>query len=192
MNDENRVASFCSNCGAPTTSEICPYCKASTGIETNVANMEYPVIECKEGNITFWNVIFPMIFAFSFGSVGFVMPLSIFIQEGDLSILAFCSIFGIIGLVAFIIGIRPIIRFFSIKSKGKEIEATVYGYMDDNVYLNGNPAQIVKLLVNTDEGNKFILYQLGDIKRPYQVNSKIKLRVYKDMFLIEKNNKYYF
>ena len=34
-------------------------------------NMEYPVIECKEGNITFWNVVFPMIFAFSFGGVGF-------------------------------------------------------------------------------------------------------------------------
>ena len=50
--------------------------------------------------------------------------------------------------------------------------------------INGIPAQIVKLLVNTDEGPKFILYQLGDIKRPYKVNSKIELRVYNNLFLI--------
>ncbi len=192
MYEEERVASFCSNCGAPTTSEICPYCKASTGIETMEANMEYPVIECKEGNITFWNVVFPMIFAFSFGGVGFFMPLAIALQEGEFSLLIFCSVFGFIGLGAFIVGIKPVVRFFAIKSKGKDIEATVYGYMNDNVYLNGMPAQIVKLLVNTDEGNRFILYQLGDVKKPYEINSKIKLRVYKDMFLIEKNDKYYF
>lgn len=64
--------------------------------------------------------------------------------------------------------------------------------MDDNILLNGAPAQIVKLLVNTDEGPKFILYQLCDIKQPFKVNSKIQLRVYKDMFLIPKRKKYYF
>lgn len=64
--------------------------------------------------------------------------------------------------------------------------------MDDNILLNGNPAQIVKLLVNTNDGKKFILYQLGDIKQPFKINSQIKLKVYKDIFLIENKKQYYF
>ncbi len=98
----------------------------------------------------------------------------------------------IIGLVAFIIGIKPIIRYLSIKTRGQDIDATVYGYMDDNILLNGNPAQIVKLLVQTNDGPKFILYQLGDIKQPFKINSNIKLKVYKDIFLIENKKQYYF
>lgn len=191
----NKEAAFCSNCGAPTTSEICPYCRAQTGIETITANMEYPVIECKEANVTFWNVVFPMIFAVSFGGPGVFIPVTVFLEEGIgemLSIILFTSIFGIIGIVAFVIAMNPIVRSLAIKSKGKEVEAIVYGYMDDNLYINGNPAQIVKLLVSTEEGNRFILYQLGDVKRPYEVNSRVKLRVYKDMFKIVKEKKYYF
>ena len=190
----NDIKRYCPNCGAPVTTEVCLYCNVATGLDTRYADMEYPVIECKEANISFWNVFFPMIFAVSFGFFGFVFPL-VFLMIGGLEflgILLFCSIFGIIGIGAFIIGIRPIIRYFSIKRNGQEIEATVYGYMDDNVLLNGVPAQIVKLLVSTNDGLKFILYQLGDIKQPYKINSKIKLQVYKDMFLILKNDQYYF
>ena len=64
--------------------------------------------------------------------------------------------------------------------------------MDDNVLLNGVPAQIVKLLVHTKQGPRFILYQLGDIKHPYKINSKIKLKAFKDMFLIMDDTKEYF
>ena len=64
----------CPNCGAPITTEICPYCNVFTGIDTKYADMEYPVIECKEANIGFWSVVFPMIFAVSFGFEGLVMP----------------------------------------------------------------------------------------------------------------------
>ena len=101
-------------------------------------------------------------------------------------------IFGIIALVAIIIAIIPLVRLFLIKSQGKEIEATVYGYLDDMLLINGQPAQIVKLLVYTDEGLRFILYQTGDIKRPYSINKKIKIKAYKNMFTISKQDKYYF
>ena len=191
----NKEQIHCPNCGAPITTEICPYCQASTGLKTAEADMEYPVIECKEANIGFWNVLFPMIFAISFGFFGFIFPFfMIFLVEGEsvLMVFSICSIFAIIGVVALIIAIRPIIRYFKVKAKGKEIEATVYGYMDDNMLLNNNPAQIVKLLINTNDGFKFILYQLGDIKQPYKLNSKIKLMVYKDNFLILKNKEFYF
>lgn len=184
----------CSNCGAPLTTEICPYCNVATGLDTRYADMEYPVIECKEANMGFWTVAFPMIFAVGFGFFGFVMPIAMALagEEDILSLFLFCSIFGIVGVVAFIIAIKPVIRYLAIKFRGKEIDATVYGYMDDNVLLNGVPAQIVKLLVSTNDGLKFIMYQLGGIEQPYKINSKIKLKVYKDMFLIVKNDQYYF
>lgn len=184
----------CPNCGAPITTEICPYCRVETGINTKDADMEYPVIDCKEAAIGFWNFIFPMIFAVSFGFFGFIVPLIMVLsgQEDALVAVLFCSIFGLIGIVALIIAITPVIRYLLIKNRGKEIEAVVYGYIDDNILLNDRHAQIVKLLVNTDEGYRFILYQLADIKQPYKINSKIKLLVYKDIFLIVKKKKYYF
>lgn len=185
----------CPNCGAPVTTEICPYCNAMTGLDTRSANMEYPVIECKEADIGFFNVAFPMIFAVGGGFFGFIFPL-FFLYAGDgedfFIVALMCSIFALMGIVAFVIGIKPVIRYFSVKSKGKEVEAIVYGYMEDNLFINGIPAQIVKLLVDTNDGKKFILYQLGDVKRPYKVNGKIKLKVYKDVFLIENKKQYYF
>lgn len=185
----------CPNCGAPVTTEVCPYCNSATGLDTKYADMEYPVIECREAHVGFWSVLFPMIFAFSFGFAGFIMPILFFSVGGDVfpkPMILFFLPFAIIGVVAFVIGIKPIIRYLSIKTKGKDINAMVYGYMDDNILLNGNPAQIVKLLVDTADGKKFILYQLGDIKQPFKINSQIKLRVYKDIFLIEHKKQYYF
>lgn len=191
-NDKSKIN--CPNCGAPITTEVCPYCNAMTGLDTKMADMEYPVIDCKEANIGFWNVCFPLIFAISFGFFGFVFPLIfLFMESGEfIGELLMCSVFAIIGVVAFIIGIKPIIRYFLVKKNGQEIEAVVYGYMNDNVLFNGVPAQIVKLLLNTNDGKKFILYQLADTKRPYKINSKIKLRVYKDLFLIVNKKQYYF
>ena len=184
----------CSNCGAPITTEICPYCNAMTGLDTKYADMEYPVIECKEANVGFWNVVFPMIFAFAFGGSGIFFPLIFIMADPEMFKMAIPMFIMplIIGIVAFVIGIKPILRLFSIKTSGKDIEATVYGYMDDNMIINGNPAQIVKLLVHTNDGPKFILYQLGDIKQPFKINSQIRLKVYKDIFLIENKKHYYF
>ena len=120
----------CHNCGAPVTSEICPYCNAATGLDTRFADMEYEVIDCREANMNFWNVIFPMIFAFSFGSVGLFIPFVLMIDDAEvLPIVLFLGMFGLIGLVAFIIGITPVIRHLMIKYRGRDIEATVYGYI---------------------------------------------------------------
>ena len=52
----NNFKRKCQNCGASVTTEICPYCNTFTGINSKKINMEYPVIECKEAGITFWNV----------------------------------------------------------------------------------------------------------------------------------------
>lgn len=184
----------CPNCGAPLTTEICPYCHNATGLDTAKADMEYPVIECKEASINFWNFWFPMIFAVSFGFFGFIFPLIFILADPSsaLMVILLCSIFGIIGVAAFVIAIKQVIRRSIVKQKGKEIEAIVYGYMDDNILLNGSPAQIVKLLVTTKDGKRFILYQLKDTAHPYKINSRIKMLVYKDIFMVKKDNKYHF
>lgn len=182
----------CPNCGAPVTSEICPYCNTATGINTAAANMEYPVIECKEAHLGFFNTAFPIIFAVGFGFFGFVFPIAFASTDQFKTVLAMCSIFALISVVAFVIVLRTIIKYSLVKAKGKDINGIVYGYMDDNLLINGGPAQIVKIKVDTDEGPRFILYQTGDTKQPYKINGLIKLKVYKDIFRIEKENKEYF
>ena len=185
----------CPNCGAPITTEVCPYCKNFTGLDTKNADMEYPVMDCKEAHMNFWNTIFPLIFAVSFGFFGFIFPIITIINSEDIktgiSVLLFCSIFGIIGLAAGVITIRSVLKYTTLKRNGQEIYGTVYGYMNDNMYLNEMPAQIVKILVDTGSGPRFILYQLGDTKKPYKINSKIKLKYYKNIFMIEDNNEQY-
>lgn len=192
----------CQNCGAPVTTEICPYCHAFTGLQTKEADMEYPVLECKESFINFWNTIFPLMFAIPFGFFGFIFPI-IFIcmeiatstSEGSiinvLPVLLFCIIPALLSIGAFIITFKSIKRYLIVKKKGEEIYGTVYGYMDDNLYINGSPAQIVKILIESSEGKRFILYQTGDTIKPYKINSKIKLIVYKNIFLIPKNTEEY-
>ena len=182
MNKTKKIR--CHNCGAPTTSEICPYCKSATGIITDKANFEYPVIECKEGNIDYLNVVLPLLVSILNCYLG-IMESIIF----DDSII---NIFFIMGIITFIYFMTPIIRNFRIKLFGKDIDAIVYGHIDGSFYINGVPTKIVKLLVNTNEGPRFILYELGATYIEYPINSKIKLRVYKNMFLIKKNRKKYF
>ena len=184
----------CPNCGAPITGDICPYC--NTHIEINGGNdsfESYETIECKEANISLWTVAFPMIFGVSFGIMGPMFAI-ITLTEGEFLIWVFMMglLFGLIGLGAWVVALTPIVRYIQVKSHGRDVEGTVMGYSNDNVYLNGSPAKIIKIKIDTDEGPKMINYQSGQTDMPYEVQSKLMLRVYKDMFYIKKKNKYYF
>ena len=67
---------ICPNCGAPTLSEVCQYCGQYVGtVETQDLTAEYPVLQCRNASITFWNFLFPMIFFVMFGFFGFIFPL---------------------------------------------------------------------------------------------------------------------
>lgn len=188
--DSNQNA--CPYCGAPITSEICPYCGSVTGLDTASADMEYPVIECKEAHLNFWNLAFPAIFAVGFGFFGFIFPLvfSTTADEVDGLFKIICLPFGLIGGVAFIIIIRNLYYFISVHLAGKVIEGKVYGYADDNVLLNGQPAQVCKILLHTSHGPRFIMYQLNSTEHPYGINDRIDVKVYKDRFSIVKNSNY--
>ncbi|MCR5719965.1 MAG: hypothetical protein K6F84_05315 [Lachnospiraceae bacterium] len=179
---------LCPNCGAPVTSEICQYCGTMTGLDTASANMEYPLIECKEAHLNFWNLAFPAIFAFGFGFFGFIFPIA-FSMAGDKFggfAKIICIPFAVIGVVALIIVLRNLYYYFSVRLMGKETEGTVYGYVDDDMVLNGQAAQACKILIHTSEGPRFIMYQLKETLRPYGINGKIRLKVYKDRFTIVK------
>ena len=184
----------CPNCGAPITGDICPYC--NTHIEINGGNdsfESYETIECKEANISLWTVAFPMIFGVSFGFMGPMVAI-ITLTEGEFVIWVFMMglIFGIIGLVAWVIALTPIVRYIQVKTHGQDVEGTVLGYSNDNILLNGSPAKIIRIKIDTDEGPKMINYQSGQTDMLYEVQSKLMIRVYKDMFYIKKKNKYYF
>ncbi len=178
---------YCPSCGAPAVSEICPYCGTATGLNTAEADMEYPVLDCKEATLSFWTVWFPMIFAVAFGIPGIIMLLIAIVGFGEGILFLVGGPFLLIGIVATVLVVRTLLRYIKVKTKGKSIQATVYGYMDDELLINNMPAQIVKLLVQTPNGPRFILYQLGNTKKPYGINDNIDIMVYQNYFMICKN-----
>jgi len=174
----------CTSCGAPVVSEICAYCGAITGLDTSEADMEYPVLECKEATMDFWAVGFPMIFAAAFGIPGLILLIIAFPYRGSSSIFLIGIPFLLIGITALALALRIILRYIKIKVRGKKIQAIVYGYMDDHVLINNHPAQIVKLLIHTPDGPRFILYQLGHTLKIYGIHDSIDILMYQNYFMI--------
>jgi len=178
---------ICKNCGAPITTEICPYCNTFTEMPTNMANADYPVIECKSATLNFWKAGFPLIFGLAF-LMGVIPFFSIGKNEifSDFAIIMFLSSipFLLIGIVSLIIEWVFVSRYLKVRTYGKDTMATVYGYMQGGLYINGVPTYQVKLLVDTDDGPKFILYNLMKTIKPYGVNTTINIKMYKNLFLI--------
>ena len=180
----------CPSCGAPAVSEICAYCGSATGIHSSETTMEYPLLECKEAVMNFWTVCFPLIFAVSFGITGMV-SLSIGSTGFGGGVWTLVGLpFFLIGLAAAWFVLRTVYRYLRVKKGGTMLRATVYGYMDDQVLINDRPAQVVKLLVHTPDGPRFILYQLGETMKPYVINENIDIMMDGEYFLIVKKNLY--
>ena len=78
-----------------------------------------------EAHLNFWNTIFPLIFAVSFGFFGIIFPIAfaLLFKETTLTItiFLFSSIFAIIGIGAAVIAIKAVIKYNSVKTKGKEL-----------------------------------------------------------------------
>lgn len=89
-------------------------------------------------------------------------------------------------LIAISMLITSVSNNIKVKKYGTDTEAIVYGYEDDgSLQVMGTYAQTVKLIINTPTGEKMIFYDLGKLTKPYDVNSKVKVRVYNDLFLIK-------
>jgi len=176
----------CPSCGAPVVSEICAYCGTATGLNTAEADMEYPVLECKEAVVNFWTVGFPMIFGVGFGLTAIILIIISIIDNGEDSTMLMGVAFILIAIGALFFAFKTLTRYVKVKIRGKAIRAMVYGYMDDNLMINDQPAQIVKLLLQTPNGPRFILYQLKNTVKPYGINDNIDIMVYKNCFMIDK------
>jgi len=181
----------CPSCGAPATTEICAYCGNLTGLNSSEANMEYPVLDCKEIIMNRDDIKFMLILGAIFTLTGiFILLFFSGICKFDwwfMCIFAFPFIIGGIGIASY-----PLIAFFRYaraKVFGKKIQAKVYGYLDDDVLINGRPGQIVKLLIDAPEGPRFVLYQLQNTLKPYGIRSTVDVMVYKDDFLICTNRR---
>lgn len=191
MHMEKSKEYICSNCGAAVTSEICPYCGSVTNVKTNEAYMEYSVLNCKEAALGFWTTVFPLIFAVMFTIAGITMltiAISGMAEDGATPIIILMFIpFFLIGIAATVTVLMNVIRYMTLKRKGKHITGKFYGYADDNVRINGRPAQVAKILVDTPQGKRFIMYQLGSTEKSIAINQEVHLLVYKNIFMIEKN-----
>ncbi len=179
----------CKNCRAPVSTELCPYCGNVTGLNSAQAYMDCPELECKEANVNFWTVLFPLVFALAFTFAGGALIVVAVRGEigADSWILWLMSLpFLAVGISSWGSVVRPVINWVLITRRGKYIEGIVCGYLDDDVTLNDRPAQIVKILVDTPNGKRYIKYQLGTADRPYGINQTIGLWVYRDRFMIDK------
>lgn len=180
MRENEKIRGFtCRNCGAPATMEICPYCGQKTGLTSEQANMEYPSIECKEVTIQIMVASASILMFMVCSLFGFCIVL----VEGVIKYIGYIFLIG--AAISFIIFFKEIViknlMKLIIKLFGKRIEAIVYGYVKDE-----SGAQVVKLLCDTSEGYVFAIYQLGIAEQPYEINSKVGLKVIGQTFLIDK------
>ena len=188
MADTKRV---CKHCGAPVLSEVCQYCGCRVeSADTANLSAEYETIDCKNADLTFWNTIFAGIFSVMFGVFG-LMPLWFdeLAMNGDRPPRIFFLPFAVVGIGATVIVIYSLYKYILVSLKGKEITGVVYGYMDDVVNYNHRPGQVCKILVDTLKGKRFIYYSLQGTNKPYPINEKIRLKVYKNYFRIVKKPK---
>ena len=179
----------CPNCGAPVTTEICQFCGASTAIRSKDSDMIYPVIECEEVDVNWQEFCQILVLGLTF--IGFII-FALFMFNRSLSTILHFIIFGSIGALFLGFVIKSIYKYMAVVLFGSKITGVVWGYMDNNRQsrvLHGQPGnriggQIVKILVNTTKGKRFLLYELRNDEQPYGVNQIINLKKYKNMYII--------
>ena len=179
----------CPSCGAPVLSEVCQYCGCRIGnVNTTELSAEYETIDCKNASLSFWTTLFPLIFGVMFGFVGFIVP--IFVEQPpqeEFPLRLFCIPFALVSAGAWAVIIYTLYKHILVTRKGKEITGTVYGYMDDAINYNHRPGQVCKILLDTREGKKFIFYSILGANKPYPINGKLRLKAYRNYFMVLEN-----
>lgn len=183
----------CPKCGAPILSEVCQFCGTYIGeVATRDLTPEYPLVECKNVKLGFWNIGFPLLF----GGIFLVVSLPMFIisffiddmtHEADGAgkfMTIFTIPFMLIGIIAIGIAIKKFFNNLKIKKSGVVRNGIVYGYMDDTVAYNGVNGQKIKILVDSSEGKKFILLPLGTTSKLYEVNSAVQVLIHENYAMI--------
>ena len=171
----------CPNCGAPISVEVCPYCGTLVAVSSDDIGVDLPTVELTVPRFDIFYIGMPAIFGVSFTLVGlgFVIPFMIGSIEAILFSLPFL-IFPIIGIGALCVLIRNLHTYYVTKSKGAIVEGIVYGYVQDDLLINGVPAKKLKVLAK----DKYYILKISTTSKMYPVNSKITLRIWKEFAMI--------
>ena len=176
----------CPYCGAPVTTEVCSYCGKPTGLQSTQANMEYPVLDCREIIIKKRDIIFMLSMGGIFALIGgFIYLLFAVLFKEDPVFVAITAVpFAVFGLGVALFPLVNFARLLRAKLFGKVVKAKVYGYLSDDMTIDGRSAQIVKLRIESGGATRFVLYQLEEYYKPYATNSTVDVLVYRKDYRI--------
>lgn len=174
----------CQNCGAPITTEICFYCKSRTGIDSKDADMPYEVIEIFEAEKTSGNYLITIPFLILILIIG-IQGIMLIIngKDSDLGVLAII-VAVISSITTYFAFYQALLHRHKIYKKGKDVEATVLGYIKSIYTIDNKPLLVAKLIVDTKVGKKILLYDLNDTKEKYEIGSKLKLKIKEKEFIV--------
>ncbi|MCR4651525.1 MAG: zinc ribbon domain-containing protein [Lachnospiraceae bacterium] len=176
----------CPNCGAKVYSEICDYCGTKVNIKEQDVTTEYPTVKADNVKPSFLSMGFALIFGATFGYAGVIVPITMHqeIVESGAPIVLFLP-FALVGIGAMAVLIRYLYGYVATLLFGKIYTAKVYAYLDDTIAYNNVPGVVMKVLVDTIHGKRFLLISMKGTERPYPINSKIDIKVYKSSVLIK-------
>ena len=146
---------------------------------------EYDEIQCKEATISAGTILFPLIFGIPFGGVGILVLKEAFMtQRIDIALLLFGLVFLAVGLFMAFRFVHPIVNRIILMTKGKEIDGILQCYYRDNVRVNGRPLWVARIIVDSQEGKKYLIYQTGKMRKKYADGSIVHLKIYRDIALL--------
>ena len=179
----------CNKCGKLVKTEICPDCGAANGLENIKTDYDFPKIKCDDTNITKeYYVLFVItsIVILFWLYVNSVLWRLFIHKDGFLFGLIYNSfMIAIINMF-----LTPIIKQYKtcmdIEDNGKEIEGIVYGteYKGSNLRGSTVTYTIFKILVETKNGYRFVLYKMQNTNKKYKVNTKLKLKEHKGKYML--------
>lgn len=179
----------CNKCGKLVKTEICPGCGAANGLENIKTDYDFPKIKCDDTNITkeyyvlfvitsivilFWLYVNSVLWGLFIHKDGFLFGLIY-----NSFMIAIINMF-----------LTPIIKQYKtcmdIEDNGKEIEGIVYGteYKGSNLRNSTVTYTIFKILVETKNGYRFVLYKMQNTNKKYKVNTKLKLKEHKGKYML--------
>lgn len=193
--------STCPSCGGAGQGQaVCMYCGTSlvkkkmaetVGSEYVSPEAQYAMEDAGlpqiQGTFAGPNM-FLLLFCLAFGGGFLLIPGGIFagfVATGmfEWYLLAFFSIFWMIGIAAFCVLFTYLGKRNKIKN-GKVITAVVHGYGRGNMYINDMPVLTVKLLIDEFSDPKLLTLNTGSTERKYALGQTIKLRNYQDLYEI--------
>ena len=183
----NNIGITCKNCGAPVTTEICPYCGSITGYKAANDEILHSAIKNKSASLTFTTIGLPLIFA------GMLTVFSIFIGIAlfGAGLHAFQSLYvGFFfvlmaggALFAYYIPISHIIRYMLASLFGKRVKGIVYGYKDGVIVVNGATVQDIIILIEDGENSKYVKYKSNRTIQKLGINDEIELKNFKNIYI---------